>query len=367
MSTTAVICELNPIHFGHTYLIGTAKAAGDTVIAVMSGNFVERAIPAVADKYTRAETAATGGADLVVELPFPWCSAGAEAFADGGTAVAEGLKAGSLTFGSESGDIEKLKRAAAVRDSDEYLEKITMAEKNGRGTGSGAVFDKIMREFGVEFEGANDRLGCEYIRHGKKIAEFRAVKRNSEAAGSSYIREVIENKGLGAAEDMIPADAFGIFGKSELCGMKRYNELLFAYSRLFINENEDNDILRYAAGVARGAETAEEFTKNLATKKYTLARMRRELLFSIAGVTKENLKERPCFTVLLAASRKGREYLSKLNPDIPVITKPADTSNLSEKAVEQYRLHRKSDEIYAFLTDRDAEWGFRQKPFIAGW
>ena len=76
MKTAAIICEFNPLHHGHAHILGEIRKRADCVIAVMSGNFVQRAEPALIDKYTRAELAVRGGADLVVELPPPFSSAG---------------------------------------------------------------------------------------------------------------------------------------------------------------------------------------------------------------------------------------------------------------------------------------------------
>ena len=104
MKTSVVICEFNPIHLGHKYILSKAReSAGDDgcVIAVMSGNFCERCTPAVYDKYTRAHSAVLCGADIVLELPFPWCSSGVEDFALGGVYIAASLGADTLTFRSE--------------------------------------------------------------------------------------------------------------------------------------------------------------------------------------------------------------------------------------------------------------------------
>ena len=87
--TAALICEFNPLHTGHEYILSEMKRECN-VICIMSGNFVQRSIPSVFDKYTRAGLLVSkprdGGeaaADLVVELPFPWCSSGTEFFAMG--------------------------------------------------------------------------------------------------------------------------------------------------------------------------------------------------------------------------------------------------------------------------------------------
>ena len=71
MKITGIVCEYDPFHNGHAYLIERAKEESDAVVCVMSGHFTQRGTPAFADKYTRAEAALRAGADLVLELPYP--------------------------------------------------------------------------------------------------------------------------------------------------------------------------------------------------------------------------------------------------------------------------------------------------------
>lgn len=85
MKVAGIVAEYNPFHTGHAGQIAQIRQRGfDAVVAVMSGNFVQRAEPALTDKYRRAEAAVAGGADLIVELPLPYAVASAEDFALGG-------------------------------------------------------------------------------------------------------------------------------------------------------------------------------------------------------------------------------------------------------------------------------------------
>ena len=95
MAVVGIICEYNPFHEGHKYHIQKAKelTGADTVVAIMSGDFVQRGGPAVVDKYTRARMALLEGADLVFELPVRYSISSAEDFAYGGILALE-----SLTF-----------------------------------------------------------------------------------------------------------------------------------------------------------------------------------------------------------------------------------------------------------------------------
>ena len=106
---SAVICETNPCHNGHAALFQRAKTVcgeNGVLIAVMSGNFVQRGLPAVWDKYRRAALLIEQGVDLVVELPYPWSAAGGEDFARAGVSIADRLGAAHLVFGSERGDTD---------------------------------------------------------------------------------------------------------------------------------------------------------------------------------------------------------------------------------------------------------------------
>ena len=73
MKTAAVICEYNPFHLGHAHQLREMKAEG-SVVCIMSGSFTQRGSAAVLSKYERARLAVENGADLVLELPFPFCA-----------------------------------------------------------------------------------------------------------------------------------------------------------------------------------------------------------------------------------------------------------------------------------------------------
>ena len=86
MSVAGIIAEFDPFHNGHQYLIDTVRRelSPRAVVCVMSGNFTQRGEPAILDKFTRAQLAIKGGADLVVELPVCCAVNAAREFAFGG-------------------------------------------------------------------------------------------------------------------------------------------------------------------------------------------------------------------------------------------------------------------------------------------
>ena len=117
MSICAVICEFNPFHNGHKYLLDKAKELSgcDYIMCIMTGNFTQRGEPAIVDKQTRAKMALQNGADIVVQMPTYFNSTNAEIFALTGVKIANSFKdVTHLCFGSESGDITTIKELATL-------------------------------------------------------------------------------------------------------------------------------------------------------------------------------------------------------------------------------------------------------------
>lgn len=369
MAINAVICELNPMHFGHKHIFDVAKErfGEDSInIAVMSGNFTQRATPAIFDKYTRAAAAVRCGADIVVELPFPWCSSGVENFALGGVAVAAGLGAERLVFGSETGDSTLIVRASEIKDSLEFSNAAVVAEIANREKGSAVIFDELMKSFGIDVTlGANDKLGLEYIRFGKEcgIEEFYPTLRIGNIKSATELRQMIFALSLDSCRHHIPEEAYKVFGDATICREDKFNELLFNHCRMYTN-NDGGDIIAYASKIAKECASATDFITNLPTKKYTAARIRREILFSILGVNQS--KTAPLYTVLLAMNKKGRAYLTerKKNMQMPIITKPSDTDKLDCDALSQYTVHLKADELYTLCSKRPASEFIKKHPHI---
>ena len=154
MSFCSIICEYNPLHGGHIYHIRRTlgEIKPDGLVCIMSGNFVQRGEPAVRDKFTRAGWAIRAGADAVLELPAVFACAPAENFALGAVSILSKIKAVKyLSFGSECGDIERLR---------EYTDKLKRADIKGT-LKSG---ESYASSFSGEDYRSNNILAAEYIR-----------------------------------------------------------------------------------------------------------------------------------------------------------------------------------------------------------
>ena len=107
MKSVGLIVEYNPFHNGHAYHLQASKVAAqaDVVIAVMSGNFLQRGEPALVSKWQRTKMALLNGVDIVFELPYRFATQKAETFAFGAVSILDAVHCESLCFGSESGDL----------------------------------------------------------------------------------------------------------------------------------------------------------------------------------------------------------------------------------------------------------------------
>lgn len=133
MKIAGVIAEYNPFHNGHQYQLSRMRSCGaERIVAVMSGNFVQRGDVAIQDKFRRARTAVLCGADLVVELPAVFSMAPAERFAYGGIFLLAALGCvDTLSFGCENDDITVLRRLADCLDAPETEKRIAECVRSG--------------------------------------------------------------------------------------------------------------------------------------------------------------------------------------------------------------------------------------------
>ena len=132
MKIVGLIAEYNPFHNGHQYHIEKAKeiTGADYAIVVMSGNFVQRGMPAIMPKHLRCKSALSAGASLVIELPVVYSTSSAEQFAYGAVSLLNKLGCvDSICFGSECGSVDKLNQIADIltQEPDEYKNKLQAA------------------------------------------------------------------------------------------------------------------------------------------------------------------------------------------------------------------------------------------------
>ena len=377
-----IVCEYNPFHNGHLHQINEIKKAScEPIICVMSGNFNQRGEMAIADKYARAKMALLCGADLVLELPVPFCMASAEYFASSAISILAGLGVDKLSFGSESADAEKIMRIAQIAASDEFKNECANLSKD---LGSASVyFDLLAQKSGVDGIKSNDILGIEYtkaiIKNGYEIQIY-PIKREGNAyrdtllslgelPSASAIRESIENGNFDEIASFVPASTFQILNESELADIEKVKSGILLALRLIEADKidvaiSDKGLVNRILVIAHECASFDEFEEKLQTKKYTSSAIRRAILYILLGIKQSDLEKMPEYTVLLGASERGREYLSYIRKNenvIKVITKPADADES-----RQFELSKKADALYTmcFQSKKESGYYIKKSPVI---
>ena len=390
MNVHAMICELNPLHAGHLYMLRRMRDddPAAAILLVMSGNFTQRSEAACFDKYARARAAVESGADLVVELPFPFSSAGAEDFARGGVEIAEALGASRLYFGSECGDVDRLRRLCEITGSAEYRETAEKIAGGDPTLGAAAVRSLALSRLIPGYaqsraETPNDTLAVEYIRNAHIPCV--AVKR-IDAPTASAIREMTADE----AAPHVPEATLRMMKDEKRSDDGALRRLIWENLRLRavgsrrgevagINLRRDISSVAECGGglgerllrIAGESVSAEEFFAATATKRYTNARIRRAAFFALCGVTPADVAAPALFTVLLGATSRGREVLAARRKDAPIalVTKPADMLAKDEKNAALLRaagLAGFADSIYTltFTPPLEADDFKRRTPYI---
>ena len=357
--TAALICEFNPLHTGHEYILSKMRQERN-VICIMSGNFVQRGGMAVADKFVRAKCAVDAGADLVIELPFPHAMGSAEYFATGAVSVLERLSCvDELWFGCECGDAGKLTEIAQNMLSKKYLSALdSLSCDEGYALSVQKFYSKLYGPC-PELESPNNLLAIEYVKalirldssikpvaikregdfHSEVLQEntfpSATAVRKAISRGDDYTKFMPDS----AAQILRQAEKDGLFpicedGRALLCALRMDDGEKFALSA-----GTSGGLGNRIASLAHQSADTEEFFSALSTKKFTDARLRRTVYNCLFGIKEADLKSTPEYTQLLALNSAGREILAQIRKtaDIPIITKPADTP---------------ADSRQAFLTDR---------------
>lgn len=367
MKVSGIICEYNPFHNGHGYLLKKATEDADAVICVMSGNFTQRGDAAIADKICRAEMAVRCGANLVLELPFPFSSASAAYFAAAGVEILGLVGVNTLVFGSESGDIHRLAQLATKVD-----DMVKNAGKVDPAVGSAKAYYDLLGEDGRLLP--NDILGIEYlraIRRANRRMMVKAIKRigdgyknadigDSRYASATALRRRLENGNLESAAYYLPTAvvsslARGFVTEEIPASLANAERAVLNFYRTVAPAS-----LSEIAGLGNGLEyrlcdcaakarSLGEMYRYASTKKYTDAAIRRAVLAGMIGVTWGDLDRGVAYSTVLAADTKGREILSSLRKGtLPLLTKPSDIDPLCRK------FPKKAEEIcrQAFLSSR---------------
>ncbi len=377
MKVTAIVAEYNPFHNGHKYHIEETRKKTDNsfIMAIMSGNFVQRGEPAILEKRKRAEIALRNGADLVVELPTPWATASAERFARGAIYIAH--QAGivdNISFGCEDDDIQTLEQIARVlsdniysREIKKYYDDNLCSYPEARAAVVSEILGKDCTKLMMK---PNNILGIEYL---KAIRSFRSditpigVKRNSVSHDSASARNNMTSAMnirnlIKTGKDyslFVPENSISVFNEciENNTFPALYGNLetaILAHLRK-MRPSDFADVPDVAEGIehriidaVKTSSSLSEIFDKVKTKRYTHSRIRRIILSSFLGIKTEDVVSLPPYIRVLGLNDNGRLMLREMKNKyfVPVIMKYSDVKYLDDTAKRIFMLESTITDLY---------------------
>lgn len=342
MRRAAVICEFNPFHNGHKFLLEKIKENyADEVLCIMSGSFVQRGDIAVTDKFARTKAALENGADMVVELPTVYAMAPARIFALSGVRLAHELGCDSLCFGVEN-SIEELYEALDIIDAKSTQERINESMRAGSYYPR-ALSEAVGEPYSAVISQPNNILALEYIRACREygitpIAIRRAgVGHDSgdvsgNIASATKIREMILTGEHYSRYTPMTVENPAVMKSIEAAVLYRLKTM--AVQELAVIADVSEGLENRIAEVTAQYNSLSEILDHLKTKRYTMARLRRILLSAALNITQDKAKKPvPYLRILGVRTDKKSLIQSKSLPLIVDVRRGYDLLDNSAKEI----------------------------------
>lgn len=378
MAVAGVICEWNPFHLGHGALlrrIRTCLGEGTAIVCVMSGNYVQRGVPALFDKFTRARAAVECGASLVLELPLTCAVSSAESFAGGGVAVLDRLGVvDTLCFGSESGDLRAIQNVAEVLCGGAY-DAVLRRFLEGGGSYAACRQAAVRTLAGGDADrlsDPNDNLGVEYckalLRRESAIhplafrrpGGYHDERPDSENPSATAVRGLIER-----GEDWrpyVPEAAAAVFAGAPRYRLEAGERAMLAVLRSLPDEafaalpGSAEGLGNKLRRACRAQASVAAILSSVKSKRYAHARLRRMLLCAYLGLTAADLQREPPYVRVLAFDGQGRTLLrrAKEKNGIPIV-------NAGEGEGAYYALECRAADLFTLFAEEACPCGTEKK------
>ena len=375
MRIFGIVAEYNPFHNGHLYQIQETRRKGAShIIAVMSGNYVQRGDVAIIDKFKRAELAVKCGVDMVIELPTPYALSSAEFFANGAISILSSLGCvDGISFGSECGDINALKDTAIavnsltnsnelkllLKDGNSYPSAIQMLTKNKYGENISGILSHPNNLLGIEYLKAIRNLNSDFdvVTIKRKSVHHDSNIPSEKMASASFIRNTVLNNNFD--ENFVPREvneAIKIYqNKGNISDINNFNQIMLYKLRTMSIENiskipdVSQGLENRIFSCIKSANSIEELMFLIKTKRYPMAKIRRILLLALLDIDNSYMKIRPPYARILAVNSKGCEILriAKDSSEIPVSTSLLKLSKFSDETRKFCECEAKATDIYA--------------------
>lgn len=390
MKVAAIIAEYNPFHNGHKYLIEETRrlTGADYILALMSGDFIQRGGPALCNKYLRTEMALSCGVDAVLELPALYALSSAEFFASGSISLLSQLGiVDVLAFGSEAGDTALLTETAErlcsisphreAKIADLLKEGYSYPAARAKALGLSASVQSRQDEVLPSDQTApkdllcspNNILGIEYckaltyfqssikpfsIRRAGNDYHQSSLSTDASVFGSaSAIRRALEAASLDEITPHLPAQVFELMEKQDILHTYLTSDDFSALMHYKLLSGQSEGFSKYLDCTPDLSDkickylpeytTISDFIFKLKSKDLTYTRISRVLFHILLNITypewyrdfASTHKPYTPYARLLGFRKDASCLLSSIrkNSSVPLISKLADASSLlDEKA-----------------------------------
>lgn len=396
MKICAIICEYNPLHYGHLYHIQKAKELSgcDAIMCIQAGNFTQRGEPAISNKYVRARMALEAGADIVVQIPTAYCCSSAEIFATAGVKIANSFEdVTHLAFGCETENFELLKEIAKyfANEPKEYKEKLKKFLDAGDSlpVSRQKAIEELMKEDKVEFSEItetlniltkpNNILAIEYLKalHKTKSkiepifttrsnSDYNSADLNGKDSSATAIRtRLLSKKKINSIRKLVPPFTYSLMKKEideyGLPDLDLYNDLC-AYVTKTSSAKEIKNIYDVSEGIENrfisSAQKFKDFNElllDVKTKRYTYTRLKRIVLRLLLKIDKDIVSQiykmdKLPFVKVLAFNAQKKDILSSISANTNLIIRNSNiVKNPSAEYTTLANIEDRANAVYNML------------------
>lgn len=372
MRICGIICEFNPFHNGHKYILERAKELShcDKILCIMSGPFTQRGDISIADKFKRARHAIFCGADAVIELPAAFAVAPAEIFAKGAIKILNSIpEVTSIAFGCENEKADFI-GAARLLNEETQLFKAVLNKNLGAG-------ESYIKSYAAAFEACggekellscpNNILGVEYV---KAILQFKSkidilpIGRIGAGYGDSELKKdyssasaIRNNIKDPLIKDNVPDCVF-----ADLNDFSEQSKLFSELLRFKLLQS-DSRTLKKIYGCSEGLENRlisfaslpfNQLIENSTAKRYSSSRIKRILCANLLDLYQDDCEsylQSPLYIKPLTVKKDGADQtlLALSKSEYPLVLKQRDLKKLSDSAKKCFKTDENSYKLWKFI------------------
>lgn len=318
MNVIGLICEYNPFHNGHIYHIKKIKELypNSLLILVLNGYFLQRGEISILTKEEKTKIALDFGINIVLELPAIYGTQAADIFAEAAVKILNKYNVDTIVFGSESNDIDTLKKIAKMEFDPKFHEKVLEYLKTGINYPTSLAKSLNTNHLFTP----NDLLGISYIKaiiknnysikpvSIKRTSNYHDTLSSDEIISAKNIREKIKN-----GEDITKYLPKSVCDKFIRIDYDIYFKLL--KTKIITDYNLD-DYIDITEGLdyrlrklINDSNDYDTFIGKLKTKRYTTNRLNRMFIHVLLGMKKSDNNYISDYTKVLGFDSEGQNYL----------------------------------------------------------